>query len=252
MAKESTEKGVDLAAALEAARADLAAETAKSADLAAALSHANADLALVVADANDLNARLNGALEEVAQLKALMPGNARQNARLSALGRAKIVNALRSLPAGYAFHSDEPALRCITWAEGFPAELHNAACEVIASIGQYHPDMIGGSGWIAEGNRRMRLVAGVEVVAGGGALGMSPGDLAAALIADKAKAKDDLAARAEADRAAEAKAKGEEVAGIAAAFAPGAGAAPAGGSPADVGGSGSVAVEEEDDMSGEE
>lgn len=172
-----------------------------------------------------------------------MVKEAKEPAGLSPLGRAKIVNALRSLPLGYAFHSDEPALRCIAWAEAFEPALHNAAVEVIASIGQHHPDLIGGSGWLAEGNRRMQLVAGVEVVGGRGALGMSPDQLAASLLDDKAKRaaqiKADVAAQAARDKAA---GIAKDV-GLTAAFA-----APAA---ASVGGTGLVKEEEEEDMSAE-
>lgn len=199
---------------------------------------------LLIEENQRLQAELEVARADLEALHDHIAEKARAEARkLSSLGRAKIVNALRSLPLGYAFHSDEPALRCIAWAEGFDPALHNAAVEVISSIGQHHPDMIGGSGWLGEGNSRMRLVAGVEVVGGRGALGMSPDQLAASLVDDKTKRAAKIAADV-AEQAAADKAAGiAKEAGIAEAFAP----APA----PSLGGSGVVKEEEEEDMSGE-
>lgn len=140
---------------------------------------------------------------------------------LSPLGRAKIINALASLPYGYTLHSDEAVMRCITWAQGFSDQLHNAAVEIVASIALHKPESIGGSGWIVEGDRRMALVvAAADAVVSVGAGGMSLADLGRSFGEEKQRRAAEISAEVKARAAAD---KSDEAAiedGIAAAFAP--------------------------------
>lgn len=128
------------------------------------------------------------ALADVAGVDAAVSGDTAEkeassvgvpdHATLSPLARAKVVNALRSLPAGYAFHSSAPIGRAIAWAESHAPQYHNAAVEIVASIGAWKPDAIGGSGWIVEADLRMRYVMGAVDAGAAGQVGMDGAALA--------------------------------------------------------------------------